>query len=407
VVAAADLDLPVLDYADAELRGERFHAVLGDLVRQHWLGRTDLGYVVLGREPVMELLRDRRLAFPAVQLLELQGITEGPVYDRTANGLMARTGDDHARLRRIVSPAFTPRATERLRPRLHTMLEELWSGIEGKGACDFVSDVATRLPSMVIAELLGLPGEAERLAKWSDDLQGIFEMDSASAEDRAELEAAYLEVYDYVARMLAERKARPGPDLISTFAALEQEGDRLTDDECVTLVCAVIAGGTDTTAAQLSHAMRLFVEHPEQWSLLGRSPELAQAATAEVLRFEPITPFTARLALEELELDGVSFPPGAVLFACAATANRDPDVFADPDRFDITAERGTAQLLTFGFGSHFCLGANLARAEIAETLAFLAPRMGSPAFDGDPVFGSPTGIYGMESLPLRFEAVPS
>ena len=375
--------------------------MLGDLARQHWLGRTDLGYVVLGREPVMELLRDRRLAFPAVQLLELQGITEGPVYDRTEKGLMARTGDDHARLRRIVSPAFTPRATERLRPRLHELLQELWAGIAAEGRCDFVTDVATRLPSMVIAELLGLPGEAERLAQWSDDLQGIFEMDAAA--DRAELEAAYLEVYDYVVHMLAERKARPGPDLISTFAALEQEGDRLTDDECVTLVCSVIAGGTDTTAAQLSHAMRLFVEHPEQWALLGRSPELAPAAAAEVLRFEPITPFTARLALAELDLGGVTFPPGAVLFACAATANRDPDVFADPGRFDITADRGTAQLLTFGFGSHFCLGANLARAEIAETMAYLAPRMGSPTFDGDPVFGSPTGIYPMEALPVRFE----
>jgi cytochrome P450 len=256
---------------------------------------------------------------------------------------------------------------------------------------------------MVIAELLGLPGEAERLAQWSEDLQGVFEMDAAG--DRAELEAAYLEVYEYVGRMLAERKVHPGPDLISTFAALEQEGDRLTDDECVTLVCSVIAGGTDTTAAQLGHAMRLFVEHPDQWELLGRSPELAPAAAAEVLRFEPITPFTARLALEELELAGVVFPPGAVLFACAATANRDPEVFADPDRFDMTADRGTAQLLTFGFGSHFCLGANLARAEIAEALAFLAPRMAAPAFDGEPVFGSPTGIYPMESLPLRFDPV--
>jgi cytochrome P450 len=400
VQAAAELDVPVLDHTDPGLRGERFHAVLGDLARRSWLGRTDLGFVVFEREAVMALLRDRRLAFPAVQLLELQGITEGPVYDRTANGLMARHGEDHARLRRIVSPAFTPKATERLRPRLHDMLEDLWSGIAQDGACDFVTAVATRLPSMVIAELLGLPGEDERLAEWSADLQGIFDMD---AEDRPALEAAYLDVYSYVEELLAARRADPGPDLVSTLAALEQEGDRLSDDECVTLVCSVIAGGTDTTAAQLSHAMRLFVEHPEQWDLLARSPELAPAAAAEVLRFEPITPFTARLALDEVELRGVSFPPGSVLFACAATANRDPEVFADPDRFDITAERSTAQLLTFGFGSHFCLGANLARAEIAETLAFLAPRMRSPSFDGEPVFGSPTGIYPLESLPIRFE----
>jgi cytochrome P450 len=401
MVHAAELDVPVLDHADPELRGERFHDVLGDLARQNWLGRTDLGFVVLARDAVMELLRDRRLAFPAVQLLELQGISDGPVYDRTAKGLMARHGEDHARLRRIVSPAFTPKATERLRPRLHDLLEELWAGIGPDGGCDFVTAVATRLPSMVIAELLGLPGEAERLAQWSADLQGIFDMDAE--EDRPALEAAYLDVYGYVEGMLAERKVEPGPDLISTLAALEQEGDRLSDDECVTLVCSVIAGGTDTTAAQLSHAMRLFVEHPEQWELLGREPERAPAAAAEVLRFEPITPFTARLALDEVDLNGVSFPPGSVLFACAATANRDPAVFSAPDRFDITADRGTAQLLTFGFGSHFCLGANLARAEIAETLAFLAPRMRAPSFDGEPVFGNPTGIYPMESLPIRFE----
>ncbi len=401
MVHAAELDVPVLDHADPELRGERFHDVLGDLARQNWLGRTDLGFVVLARDAVMELLRDRRLAFPAVQLLELQGISDGPVYDRTAKGLMARHGEDHARLRRIVSPAFTPKATERIRPRLHDLLEELWAGIGPDGGCDFVTAVATRLPSMVIAELLGLPGEAERLAQWSADLQGIFDMDAE--EDRPALEAAYLDVYGYVEGMLAERKVEPGPDLISTLAALEQEGDRLSDDECVTLVCSVIAGGTDTTAAQLSHAMRLFVEHPEQWELLGREPERAPAAAAEVLRFEPITPFTARLALDEVDLNGVSFPPGSVLFACAATANRDPGVFSAPDRFDITADRGTAQLLTFGFGSHFCLGANLARAEIAETLAFLAPRMRAPSFDGEPVFGNPTGIYPMESLPIRFE----
>ena len=397
--AAADLDLPVLDHADPELRGERFHAVLGGLARRSWLGRTDLGFVVLEREAVMALLRDRRLAFPAVQLLELQGITEGPVYDRTAKGLMARHGEDHARLRRIVSPAFRPKATDRLRPHLHELLEELWAGIAPAGGCDFVDAVATRLPSMVIAELLGLPGEADRLAQWSADLQAVFDMDG---DERARVETAYLDVYGYVEGLLAERRARPGPDLISTLASLEQDGDRLSDDECVTLVCSVIAGGTDTTAAQLSHAMRLFVEHPDQWDLLARRAELAPAAAAEVLRFEPITPFTARLALDEVELNDVAFPPGSVLFACAATANRDPDVFADPDRFDITADRGTAQLLTFGFGSHFCLGANLARAEIAETLGFLARRMRSPQFAGEPVFGTPTGIYPMESLPLRF-----
>ena len=113
-------------------------------------------------------------------------------------------------------------------------------------------------------------------------------------------------------------------------------------------------------------------------------------------------PFTARLVREEIELAGIVFPVGTVIFVCAATANRDPLTYADPGRFDIMADRGGAQVVTFGFGAHFCAGASLARAEIIEVLAFLAPRMRHLEPDGEPVFGTPTGIYTMRSLPVRF-----
>jgi len=121
-----------------------------------------------------------------------------------------------------------------------------------------------------------------------------------------------------------------------------------------------------------------------------------------VLRFEPIAPFTARLVREELELSGIVFPVGTVLFICAATANRDSETYTAPDRFDITADRSGAQVLSFGFGEHFCAGAHLAKAEVIEALAFLAPRMRDLELDGEPVFGTPTGIYTMRSLPVRF-----
>jgi cytochrome P450 len=186
---------------------------------------------------------------------------------------------------------------------------------------------------------------------------------------------------------------------------MEVDGDRLTDDECATLIAAIISGGTDTTQAQLAHGMRLFAEHPDQWRLLAEHPELADRAATEVLRYEPVTPFTARIVMEELEYRDVTFPQGTVVFACAATANRDPRVFDRPDVFDITVDRGRAPVLTFGFGDHFCLGAQLARLELAETFAFLAPRMRGLAFDGEPVFGSPTGIYTMGSVTLRFNGV--
>jgi cytochrome P450 len=170
----------------------------------------------------------------------------------------------------------------------------------------------------------------------------------------------------------------------------------------VTLTSSVIAGGTDTTESQLAHGLRLFADHPGQWRQLGDDPALAEQACQEVLRFEPIVPFTARLVREEVELSGIVFPVGTVLFVCAATANRDPLTYSHPGSFDITADRAGAQVVTFGFGAHFCAGSHLARAEIIEALTFLAPRMRDLEPDGEPVFGTPTGIYTMRSLPLRF-----
>jgi len=397
----SEIDLPEVDPLDPALRGARFHEVLDDLASRSWLARSSLGTIVLEHAAGLEFLRDRRLSFPSLELLELQGVADGPVYERTKQGLLGQVGDDHARLRRLISPAFTPRATERLRPRVHAFLEQLWDAVAADGACDFVDAFARRLPSMLIAELLGLPGEADRMAAYSEALQGSLKPDVLDA--RAELEAAYLEVYDYIEEVVEQRRRSLGDDLVSALVAVEQEGDRLSTDECVSLVSSVIAGGTDTTQAQLAHGMRLFVEHPEQWEKLGQRPELAPQAANEVLRFEPITPFTARRAREDVDVRGVTFPDGAVMFVCAATANRDPSVFEDPQRFDITVDRGRSNILTFGNGPHFCVGATLARMELADTYAYLAPRMRQPQFTSPPVYGSPIGIYAMESVPIRFE----
>jgi cytochrome P450 len=401
VPLVSQLVLPEVDYNDPSLVGTRFHEVLGELSRENWLARVDIGFLVLEREAAVFFLRDHRLAFPALQLLMVQGITDGPVYERTVNGLMTQSGPPHLRLRRLVAPAFSPSSLRRLRTRLREFLEGRWDEVAATGRCDFVTAFAQPIPSMVIADLLGVPDDAQRLASWSILLQAVFKLNME--EDREAVEQAYEEVRDYVLTLLEERRRTAGPDFISSLVSFEQDGDRLTDDECVTLVLSVIAGGTDTTQAQLAHGLRLFAEHRDQWRMLSENVELADRAANEVLRFEPITPFTARIVQEELEYRDVTFPEGTVLFSCAATANRDGRQFEDPDRFDISIDRGRAPVLTFGFGDHFCLGAQLARIEISETLGFLAPRMRDLRFDGEPVFGSIKGIYAMESLPVRFE----
>src|SRR5215472_3116762 len=172
-------DLPLLTHDDPAFAGERFLEVLDDLASRSWLVRSDLGYLVLGREPGMALLKDRRLSFPAVELLELQGLN-------------AQSGPPHARLRRLVSAAFTPRQVERLRPRLREYLASLWQDIAAAGQCEVVTAIARPLPSMAIAELLGVPADAALLARWSASLQAVFDMDMTAR--RAEIEEAYEEV---------------------------------------------------------------------------------------------------------------------------------------------------------------------------------------------------------------------
>jgi cytochrome P450 len=310
-------------------------------------------------------------------------------------------GDDHRRLRNLVNPAFTPRAADRWRPAMREFLEQLWEPLAGAGRCEFVTDFAKPYPSFTIATVMGAPLEdAPKLYDWSNLIQRQFDGPSLMSE-LADIERACAEFYDWAGELIARRRQEPGEDVISTLIAAEQEGDRLSDVECMNLVLNVLVGGVDTTQSQLAHAMRLFAGKPEQWELLAARPELAPAAVEEVVRYEPITPFTARLLHEEVEYRGVTFPEGTVVMVCAFTGNRD-GVEGDPDEFDITADRGDAKPLTFGAGIHYCLGANLARAELQEALAFLPSRMPGLALDGEPQLGSVHGIYGLDSLPLRW-----
>jgi len=399
----AELDLPAFDYTDPSLRGERFHRVTGELHAQSWLASSPLAYFVLEREAADFFLRTRSATFPGLKIAELFGIDEGPLYEEMVRNILHVNGADHARLRGLVNPAFTPRAADRYRPVMRRILAELFAPVAVLGRCELVEAFAKPYPSQVIATVMGAPlADASRLHEWSSWIQRQFDAASLAVE-RSRIEQAVSEFYEWAEALLDRRREEPGEDLISTLIAARAEGgDRLSDVECVNLVLNVLVGGVDTTQSQLAQAIRLLATHPEQWALLAERPELVPRAVEEVLRFEPITPFTARIAREAIEYRGVTFPEGTVLMISACTANRAPDAYAEPDSFDITAERGRVKPLTFGAGIHFCLGANLARAELQEALAFLAPRMRELELDGEPALGSVTGIYGVEALPIRF-----
>jgi len=396
----SDLDLPVFDYTAPGFSADRYHQQLAETRQQGWLARSPLAYIVLDHGSGEFFLRSRATAFPGRQIAEFFGVTGGPLADHIDANILNLTGEQHRRLRALVGPAFTPRRADRWRPVMRGFLEQLWSEVADSAGCDFVAAVARPYPSLTIATVLGAPHQdAGRLQEWSSWVQRQFDI-RALGSNRDDIERAVTEVQDYVAALLEDRSAAPADDLISDLlAARDEEGGvagRLSAAECVQLVVNVLAGGIDTTSAQLAHAIRLFAGHPAQWALLASDPGLAPRAVDEVLRFEPVTPFTARICLEQVEHRGVIFPAGTIVAVCAERANREADA---GEEFDIGAARD-ARLLTFGAGTHYCLGANLARAELEEALAFLAPRTPDLALDGPPQLGGVEGIYGIDKLPI-------
>jgi cytochrome P450 len=428
-----ELELESFDYTDPDLRGERFHEAMRRLAAEGWLAAGPYGYVVLDREAGEFFLRTRSAIFPGMKIAELFDVKEGPLWEEMRRNILHVNGTDHTRLRSLVNPALSARAVERYRPLMRGFLEQLYGAVASDGKCEFVQSFAKPYPSQTIAAVMGAPlSDAPRLHHWSTWIQRQFDAASMTNE-RDGIERAVEEFYEYAHALLAARRDDPGDDLISKLLAATYEDpgvggkpDRLSEQECVNLVLNVLIGGVDTTQSQLAHAVRLLAEHPDQWAALRADPTLAGHAVEEALRFEPITPFTARMTVEEVTYRDVTFPPETIVMVCAFTANRDlPDARegesgaerrdgsagdgkakggGGSETFDLTAERPKARALTFGAGVHYCLGANLARLELEEALAFLAREMDHLELDGEPVFESILGIYGLAELPIRFAA---
>jgi cytochrome P450 len=401
MTVVSDLKLAEIDLTGGELAGDSYHQRLAEVAGQSeagWLATSPLAYVVLDHESAEFFLRSRATAFPGREIADLFGATSGRLREQIDANILNQQGEQHRRLRSLVGGAFTPRAADRWRPAMRGFLGRLWAAVEENQTCDFVPAIARPYPALTIAAVLGAPEEdARRLQVWSSLVQRQFDIQALGTQ-LAEMEQAAGEVYDYIENLLIQRAEQPGDDLLTALLAAEEAGDRLSHAECVNLVLNVIAGGVDTTQAQLGHAMRLFASDPDQWEALRADLDLVPRAVEEVLRFEPITPITARICVEPVEHRGVLFPAGTIVAVCSERGNRQQP---DGEKFDITAPRD-ARLLTFGAGPHVCLGANLARAELGEALAFLAPRMPGLALDGPAVLGNIEGIYGVDSLPLRW-----
>ena len=398
----ADLDLPMLELAQPGMVGDRLDATLADARAASWIARNSAGVSVLEREAAEFFLKSPALEFPGAVMMELMGISEGPIHRVMERGLLGRNGDDHKRLRRLVSRSFTPRAADRWRPTMREQLSELWSALDGADAFEAMDAFARPFPSRMIALNVGAPvTDAALLRGYSAIVQQRLDIQALQTR-RSEIEEGTAAFEAYVERLVEDHRRSPQDDLVSELIDTEIDGDRLDSDDVVSLVMAMLSGGIDTTENQLAHGLRLFAEHPDQWESLAGDPGLARAAADEVLRFQPVSPFTVRIVRDELTYRNVLFPVGTIVLVCTWTANREGRDDERPSEFDITADRGTDRPLSFGAGPHYCLGAGLAWAELEEAFGFLAPRMRGLRLDGDIEWGSPIGIYDIVSLPLTF-----
>ncbi len=393
-----ELDLPLLDTTGLD-RAESI-VVAAELSEAHWLARTDLGVAVLRYRDVTAVLRDRRF-HSALSRLPLGPMDAESGLSRRPSILSAE-GDEHTRLRRLVSPAFTPSAANRHRPTMRRVATSLLDAIVDTGRCDFIADICEPYPIPIICEVLGAPASDWRLfSDWATDIFKIF--NGNLEEDHPAIERASKELDAYVAALVEERRASLGADLLSDLITAEEEGDRLSVDELCMLVRAVLMAGTDTTRNQLGCAMALLAQHPDQWALLAGDPQsLVPRAVEETMRYLGAVRATVRIASCDVVYNDVLFPAGVAVTANLAAANRDLGVFETPERFDITAERAAEQL-TFGSGIHRCLGAALARAELQEALTVLAESLETVTLAEPPTWKPPRfGIWGPASLAIDF-----
>jgi cytochrome P450 len=289
---------------------------------------------------------------------------------------------------------------------MREVMNDLLNNVTESGISDFALDICNPYPIPIICELLGAPrSDWELFSRWASDILRIF--DNNLKNDIPLIIAAQDELDAYTRDLITARRKSPKDDLLSSLISAEEQGDKLSNDELVMMVEAVIIGGTDTTRNQLGLAIALLANHPEEWQLVAKQPEHAQRLIEEVMRINGAVRATGRFASQDIEYKDILFPQGTLIFPSLATGNFDGDVFSDPEQLLMNRTESHSPQLTFGSGIHYCLGASLARAELQEALPLIAARMPHIEISGPVRYKVATaGIYGPDSLPVTFTPTP-
>ena len=373
-------------------------------VRSRGLVKSSLGlFTVADHAAVESILRDRRFSSSPTHQRGYRPPSYPPGDPRAelpAADLLTLDPPDHTRLRRLVSGAFTPRAIAGLEPWIREVTVRLLTAADGAGGFDLIDALAFPLPIAVICHLLGVPARDQaQFRAWGHEVAASLEPQLAAAA-RAQSRAAEVALTGYLRDLVRERRANPDDSILSALIAAEDEGDRLTSAEVVSTALLLLVAGFETTVNLIGNGTVALMGSPDSWDRLRQDPALVPAAVEEMLRYDSPVQLTSRIATEEVEVGGAVIAAGRAVITLIGGANRDPEVFQQPDQFRIDRP-DSGRHLSFSLGIHHCLGASLARLEARIAIEELTRRYPALEPAAPPTRRSLLVLRGFESVPVR------
>lgn len=345
---------------------------------------------------------------PTPEQLASMGLAQmAPLAQLMVKQMLFMDASAHTRLRGLASQAFTPARIETLRTHIQEIVDQLLDAVQDRGSMDVIADLAEPLPAIVTAEMLGLPVEdRHRLKVWSANFAEMLGNFQHNPDHAGRMLQTVEEMTAYFREAVQETKLHPREGLINSLLSAEIDGDRLTEEEVVANTIITMVGGQETTTNLIGNGVLTLLRHPEQMEKLRGDLSLTASAVEEMLRFESPSQHTARLAPADRQLGGKQIRKRQAVIAVMAAANRDPERFPEPDRFDVA--RTDNRHLAFGYAAHFCFGAPLARMEGQVAFAALLRRFQNiQLLPQDLVWRTNLGLRGLNSLKVNFEVSPS
>ncbi|MEM7134571.1 MAG: cytochrome P450 [Chloroflexota bacterium] len=362
---------PWIDTNWDEIKTDKYE-IIESFRQQHWYGESERGRFFFNQEDAMHIMRCTDFNF---FFIEIERDRSAYLANAIESELLFKHGEDHRRLQALVMRALREQIVEGMQEQFQEIANGLVDEMPAKGTVDLTAEFCTPYPALILGPMLGVPyGDVEGLDEWIG-IGGRKSQAMMSGDDIEPVEAANRKVHAYLRELLAERRSNLGKDVFSELIVAEIDGDRLTEDELVYLASEIASAGVDTTRDQLPQTIHTLLHHPEQLALLQKDPSLAAGAVDEGMRFTPLPWALPHAALHDYEYKGIHFKKGDLAFVLVPAVNRDPKTMDDPHTFDITRKK--TRHFSFGYGPHFCTGAQLARLEMRIALETLTERIKS------------------------------